>query len=202
MTRLRAIRFLPRFHLLALAVVIIVAVTLVYANVTQADLVNAIRYQSDTNNVDGAVACIETDNPNTGSGYAYHRVIVRENSPHMFAEIGWIKGYKNANIPKVLVVYRDDSQVNHEWFYHNQYPTVGTSYDYKASHTTADYWGFYFKNMNSPIMSADMGWDIGDDAMAGGETSPNSSISIGDVDYEDVEYCKADTEAWECVCSA
>lgn len=196
MTRLRA----TRFHLLAVAIAMLAVI--VYAGVAQAsNLINAYRYESDSNNVDGVRASIETDNPNTGSGWAYHRVGVIERTPHMYAEIGWVKGYKNADVPKVLAVYRDDSLDRHEWFYHSQYPTVGSSYDYRVSHTTSNYWGFYFDRMSSPVMSADIGWDTGDLAFGGGETSPTSDISIGDADYEDAEYRQAGSGSWVCMCS-
>lgn len=149
---------------------------------------NAYRWTEDWNDIDGAQAKIETENPNVGSGWVYHRVFVQNHiaTGTYYAEMGWVKGTTEApSAPKAYAAWRDVTGAT--GFAYEGTPSVGTSYNYKVFNTSGNSWAFYFDSLTSPVHNENLGWNSADTIAAGGETS-DASISMGDVDYSYVTY--------------
>lgn len=194
---------IPKSKWLWASIVVLAATTImmVSANIASA-YPNAFRYHNDDNNINGAKASIETDNPDTGSGWAYHRTFVQEvtSSGHtLYAEIGWVKGYSQAtSAPKVYATWRTSSLQKREKF--GSTLSSGSTYQYKVNHQTGNAWSFYFNSMSSAFIIRNLGWTTGDRAAAGGETL-NTSTDMGDSDYSEVTYRENGNTSWYSVAS-
>ena len=153
-------------------------------------LENAYRWSGTLNQ--GSTSAIVTGNPTlrgNPTGWSYMRVFVQRiiNGNVYYAEIGWLKGSQpeSNGIPRAYWTYRDtNGAVAQGW---GGYPGIGIGYNYRMKRTGNNTWGFYFNDLNNPLLTRWVGWDTADRYGSGGETS-DANQGMGDSGNNNVSY--------------